>query len=310
MPTRIAIIGFGKIAQDQHVPSIKANPDFTLAAVASQRGVGGEHTERVFTDHREMLKAMPEIEAVAICTPPGPRHAVARDCLAAGRHVLLEKPPAATLSELIDLEDAARKAGRVLFATWHSRYAAAVERAREVLAGQQVTRLHVFWKEDVRRWHPGQAWIWEPSGFGIFDPGINALSIVTRIMPAPVFIAEATLSYPANRAAPIAAELRFAGIDGAEMAAELDWRQTGEQQWNIAIDTAAGRAIRLSKGGSRLEVDGKVLVDEKPDEYGGIYARFAELLRTNQSDVDASPFRLVADAFMTGRRVVVDKFDD
>ena len=44
-------------------------------------------------------------------------------------------------------------------------------------------RLLVTWKEDVRHWHPGQQWIWEAGGFGVFDPGINALSIVTKIMP-------------------------------------------------------------------------------------------------------------------------------
>ena len=38
-PHRIGIIGFGKIAQDQHLPAIRANPDFQLLAVSSQRGL-------------------------------------------------------------------------------------------------------------------------------------------------------------------------------------------------------------------------------------------------------------------------------
>jgi hypothetical protein len=44
--------------------------------------------------------------------------------------------------------------------------------------------VEIVWHEDVRKWHPGQQWIWEPGGFGVFDPGINALSIATRIFPA------------------------------------------------------------------------------------------------------------------------------
>ena len=41
MPIRIAIVGFGKIARDQHVPSIAADPRFALAAVASRSGDPG-----------------------------------------------------------------------------------------------------------------------------------------------------------------------------------------------------------------------------------------------------------------------------
>ena len=41
----------------------------------------------------------------------------------------------------------------------------------------------IIWKEDVHHWHPGQRWIWEPGGFGVFDPGINALSVLTEILP-------------------------------------------------------------------------------------------------------------------------------
>ena len=39
-PIRIAIIGFGKIAADQHVPSISANPRLELAATSSRSGQG------------------------------------------------------------------------------------------------------------------------------------------------------------------------------------------------------------------------------------------------------------------------------
>jgi D-galactose 1-dehydrogenase len=239
-----------------------------------------------------------------VCTPPSVRHDIARDCLDAGRHVLLEKPPAATLSELVDLERVAARGGRVLYATWHSRHAAAIEAARERLAGQTVRRLKVTWKEDVRRWHPNQEWIWTAGGFGVLDPGINALSIVTRIMPQPVFVRRSELSFPANRDAPIAVALDL----GDGRSAEFDWRQTGEQIWEIEVDTEGFR-LKLANGGSRLEVDGQVVADDPPAEYEAIYERFAELLREGRSDVDADPFRLVADAFMIGRRIEVEPFE-
>ncbi|MDO9488042.1 MAG: Gfo/Idh/MocA family oxidoreductase [Sphingomonadaceae bacterium] len=304
MSWRIGLIGLGKIAQDKHLPALAANPAFELAAVVDPHapalaGVPG------FTDHRAMLDALPDLDAVAICTPPGPRHSIARDCLLAGKQVLLEKPPTATLSELVDLERLAAARGRVLYATWHSRHAPAIEEARRRLAGQGVRRLRITWKEDVRRWHPGQQWIWQPGGFGVFDPGINALSIATRIMPTPLFVRRAELHFPANRDTPIAADLDL----GEGFEAVFDWRQTGDQIWEIEADTDAFR-LKLAKGGGRLEVDGEPIIDAPRDEYAAIYRRFDELLRSGASDVDADPLRLVADAFMIGRRIPVERFED
>ena len=311
-PYRIAVIGVGKIARDEHLPSIARDPNFELAAVVSGSGatVPGVPT---FRDAAELYRAQPGLDAVAVCTPPGARTALVRQALAAGVNVLLEKPPTPTVGELRDLANAADRAGRVVFTTWHSQYNAAVEALRERLAGRRIARLAIVWKEDVRRWHPGQAWIWESSGFGVFDPGINALSILTRIMPAPVFVAAARLETPSNRAMPIAASIAFSSpalVEGGAMTAEFDWRQTGEQTWEIAIDLDDGTALRLTGGGTTLAVDGTVVEDAPRHEYDRIYARFAGLLAAGTSLVDLKPFELVADAFMVGRRAEVDAFLD
>jgi len=309
-PHQIGIIGLGKIAQDQHLPVIKANPDFELLAVASQRGLQPDEAKYSFQDYRELLK-IPEVEAVSICTPPQVRHQIARDALLAGKSVLLEKPPAATLSELEDLKELATKVGKVVFTTWHAQYNKAVEEAKKALAGWTIKRLLVTWKEDVRHWHPGQEWIWQAGGFGVFDPGINALSIVTRIMPEPVFIKTSNLEFPANRDAPIAAHLTFSTSHGqGDLQAVFDWRQTGPQTWDIEVETEAGLSLKLTHGGSCLEIGGRQVVQEQPAEYQGIYRRFDELLNTRQSEVDDAPFRLVGDAFMVGKRVQVDAFED
>ncbi len=310
MAHRIGIIGLGKIAHDQHVPVIRANPAFSLAAVSSQRGLSVPGVPHAVRSHKEML-ALRDVDAVAVCTPPQVRHLIARDALLAGKHVLLEKPPTATLSELEDLRRIADREGRVLFTTWHSQYNRGVEEARRALRGQAVRRLLVTWKEDVRHWHPGQNWIWQPGGFGVFDPGINALSIVTRIMPEPIFVRRAELEFPANRDAPIAAVLEFgSGRADSDLRAVFDWRQTGPQSWDIEIGTEAGTSLKLGHGGSRLEIDGHLVAEEKPQEYQGIYAHFAELLDMGRSEVDPDPFRLVADAFMLGRRIEVAAFED
>ena len=102
--------------------------------------------------------------------------------------------------------------GRVLFTTWHAQYNAGVAEAQRRLAGHTIRRLLVTWKEDVRRWHPGQTWIWQAGGFGVFDPGINALAIVTRILPTPIFVQKADLEFASNLDAPIAASLVNPGL--------------------------------------------------------------------------------------------------
>jgi D-galactose 1-dehydrogenase len=89
--------------------------------------------------------------------------------------------------------------------------------------------------------------------------------------------------------------------------AEFDWRQTGPQTWDIRIETDAGR-LTLSSGGSRLVHDDRTLCGEKPAEYRGIYRRFVELIANRVSDVDVSPLVHVADAFMLGRRHIVEPF--
>src|SRR3954454_11730887 len=144
---RIAIVGLGKIARDQHVPAISATAGVELAAIASRHAAidGIAH----FATLDELLAAAPDIDAIALCTPPQVRSALAAAALQAGKHVLLEKPPGATVSELDPLIAAARQSGRTLFTAWHSRFAPAVEPARNFLMPRQVKSVVVEWKEDV-----------------------------------------------------------------------------------------------------------------------------------------------------------------
>ena len=204
---RVAVVGLGKIARDQHIPAITATEGIELAATVDPGTAIDGVTH--FATLEKLLAAKKLFDAVALCTPPQARQALASAALKAGKHVLLEKPPGETVSELTPLIAAARQSGRTLFTAWHSRFAPAVEPARAFLADREIKSVSVEWKEDVRVWHPGQAWIWEPGGIGVFDPGINALSIMTRILPRPFFLTRSELSFPRNRAAPIAADLVF-----------------------------------------------------------------------------------------------------
>jgi D-galactose 1-dehydrogenase len=305
--TKIAIVGIGKIARDQHIPAIAGSADFRLAATVSRSG-GVEGTDN-FATVEALLAARPDIGAVSLCMPPQVRHEAAAAALRAGRHVMLEKPPGATIAEVRDLAALARQMNVSLYATWHSRHAAGVAPARDWLARRAIRKVEVTWLEDVREWHPGQAWIWEPGGLGVFDPGINALSIVTAILPFDVHLAAAELAFPSNRDTPIAAKLRFAAPVNAEVGAIFDWRHDGDPAWDIRIETDAGTLV-LSEGGGKLAIDGEPQTLDPIGEYPGLYSDFADLLARGARDVDDTPLVHVADAFMLGRRVVVDPFHD
>jgi D-galactose 1-dehydrogenase len=241
--------------------------------------------------------------------PPQYRYTAAYAALTAGKHVFLEKPPGATLSEVQDLSRLAASKGVSLFASWHSRYAPAVEAAKTFLASTRINSVHVIWKEDVRHWHPNQDWIWQAGGLGVFDPGINALSIITHILPRALFITKATLEFPENRDAPIAADIRFSDVTQLQVHAEFDWRQTGKQSWDIIAETDAGQMV-LSEGGAKLSIDGDQKMAEPEREYPALYERFAEIIKAGTSDVDLAPLTHVADAFLLGRHKFVDSFFD
>lgn len=299
--TRIGIIGFGKIAIDQHVPSIAANPAFRLAAAVSPRA-RPELDVPIFTDVDAMLRDG-NVDAVAICTPPGPRRAIARTCLEAGLHVLLEKPPCATLSEVADLEAVAAKAGRSVFTTWHSRFNDTVVRAAATTRAEGIQTLDIQWLEDVDKWHPGQDWIFAAGGFGVFDPGINALSIATLLCPEALLVRGAELGMHARGQQPekVTLALSTGGID-AGIGAHFDFRHKVGERWTIDITTRAGTRIALSEGGAVLRVNDGPEQRAVGGEYPGIYTRFAELIAAGTSEVDAEPLRIVADALLVGER--------
>lgn len=304
MTIRIAIVGYGKIAEDQHVPAIRANPDFELVGVVGPRITEGPGVP-AFRSLAE-LKAATAVDALAICTPPGPRYAIAAEALAGGLHVLAEKPPTATLGEAQELERLAAAGGATLFTAWHSQQNGAVREARARLAGRIVTRLAVDWREDVRKWHPGQEWIWRPGGFGVFDTGINALSILTAILPMPLLVEAASLGFPANQQAPIMARLRF---HGGDFEAGMDWRHAGDECWTIAIETDDGLRLRLLEGGALLEVNGDRQPLADAAEYPDLYARFSTLVAEGRSEIDLEPLRIVSDAFLLGAREQLDPFE-
>jgi predicted dehydrogenase len=302
-PIRLGLVGYGKIARDQHVPAIAEDARFTLAAIADPAASGPAEN---FASLEAML-AGSDIDAVVLSQPPAFRFEAAMRAIEAGKHVFLEKPPGTTMGEVRQLLHAAVAQGVTLYTAWHSRMAPGVRRLKAMLDETQIHRIDITWREDVRVWHPGQRWLWEQRGFGVFDPGINALSILTELLDDAPRLIEAELDIPENCAAPIAARLRLATARGAPIHADFDFREEGEERWTFAIDTSIGR-LDLTAGGARLAQNGQAIELPANREYADLYAAFAGLIDRGACDVDPAPLALVADAWLAGTRRAAASF--
>jgi D-galactose 1-dehydrogenase len=303
-PVRLAVIGAGKIARDQHLPALAASDRFEAVALVDPRDP--ELALPCFPSIEALLGDGPRVDTVAICTPPRVREDIARRAIAAGLHVRLEKPPAATVTAARQLLDAAAP-GQTLFAAWHSREAPMGAAATEWLGARRIARGHMRWREDARVWHPGQHWLWQPGGLGVFDTAINGFSILTAISRQRFAVAEARFQVPCNQQAPIAAEgvLR---CDSGTIAFDLDFREPGASVWELALETDDGGTMHLSHGGGMLVLDGAAPVTGIEAEYPALYRRFAELIASGQSDVDTAPLALVADTFLIAQHDDVEAY--
>jgi len=116
---RLGIVGCGKVTTMFHLKSIKEVEEVTVTAVADldrarmedvRRKAGAE---RGYTDPKELL-ADPDVEAVAINTPPRFHEALVLEAIEAGKHVLCEKPLAQTIEGCRRIGDAQGGAGLVV----------------------------------------------------------------------------------------------------------------------------------------------------------------------------------------------------
>ncbi len=303
----LALAGIGKIARDEHLPAIADSPDWRLDATISRHAAVDD--VRSFETMDDFLADPGEVRNVVLALPPAPRFDYAMKAMRAGLNVMLEKPPAVTLTECRKLSAEAEARGVTLFASWHSRMGAATAEARRRIAASTLRRLRIDWREDVRQTHPGQDWIFEAGNLGVFDPGINAASILAVILDDMPHLMRCEATFPEGRAAPIAADLVFQGRDSAEITGHLDFRYEGEPVWNMHVETDDG-AFVLARSGSAIVEDGAELpLDGSVAEYPLVYQRFAELVQSHECEVDLRPMDFVADAFLLARRSVGAPFE-
>lgn len=158
----VGLIGYGLAGKVFHAPFIAATPGLALRAVVS-RDAAKVHDDwpglAVAADVAALL-AMPGIDLVVVASPDE-RHAEhALAALAAGKHVLVDKPFATTLADARAITQAARDAGRLLTVFHNRRWDADFLTLRRMIGAGQLGRIAHF-ESHFDRWRPEAAPVWK-----------------------------------------------------------------------------------------------------------------------------------------------------
>jgi scyllo-inositol 2-dehydrogenase (NADP+) len=142
----VGLVGFGLAGRAFHAPVIRAVPGLHLAAIVQRSGTEAAEKYpdvRVVRSLDELL-SMPEIRLVVIATPNDTHYPFARQCLDAGRDVVVDKPFTTTLQEAISLVQLARKTGRLLTVYQNRRYDGDFQAIRTLVADGTLGRIVRF----------------------------------------------------------------------------------------------------------------------------------------------------------------------
>lgn len=166
-PLRVGIVGAGMVAGAIHAPGYVACADAELCAVTSARRssaarLAEEHAVACVHDSPDDLFTDPDIDAVSICTPPSTHRALVEAAVAAGKHVLLEKPIATSLDDLDAIHHLAREADVVVDIVRNERFMEFNRQVRDAVAqgmiGEPLGILQTISTTGPEAWAPDSTW--------------------------------------------------------------------------------------------------------------------------------------------------------
>jgi len=189
MPTqmlRVGLVGYGFAGQTFHAPVLAAVPGVKLVAVASSQPdkVRADWPAMaVVPDVQALLALEPGVDLIVVATPNEAHYPVARAALAAGRHVVVDKPFTLDAGEARDLVDLARANGRLVSVYQNRRFDSDFLTLRQILADGLVGRPVYFeshfdrYRPDVRvRWREQKvrgAGLWVDLGSHLMDQAVQ-----------------------------------------------------------------------------------------------------------------------------------------
>jgi predicted dehydrogenase len=198
---RIAISGAGAIAERAHIPAFRQTPRVEVVAVQSRTAEKAERVvdrlwpgdnralrPRVYSDFDEML-AREHPDAAGIFAPNHLHCEFTLKALAAGSHVLVEKPMATSVSEARKMVEAAKRSGRILMVAMQRRYSGLERVIKEALETGAIgvpdfTRARLS-HGGPELWAPGQIWFFsrqQAGGGAMLDLGVHMADLAIWMM--------------------------------------------------------------------------------------------------------------------------------
>ncbi|MBR3837269.1 MAG: Gfo/Idh/MocA family oxidoreductase [Clostridia bacterium] len=144
---KVAVIGCGKIANNQHIPAYMKNPDTEIKYFCdiiperAQKAVKEYGCGIAVTDYKEVL-ADPEVVGISVCTPNYAHSEIAIAALEAGKHVLCEKPAARVYEEALKMQEAQHRTGKTLNIGVCNRFNTGVNKIKEMIDGGELGEIY------------------------------------------------------------------------------------------------------------------------------------------------------------------------
>lgn len=314
-PYSLGLIGFGNIGKIHYGALTKSGQtDFLLKAIADLSTQSVDDSVKFYDDYRELLKN-PDIQAVSINTPPNTHHQLAMDALRVGKHVLVEKPPALTAAQCEEMSVCANQQKRVLFMSFHARYNLSVEAAKEELIDKNIEGIDIQYSEYAPNYHDTHGWIFNPeiAGGGVLiDSGINALSVVTYVLPDWIFLVkDAKFKKAEGFKVETEAHVGFSFGSKGSGTLSMDWMNKGSQVRQVTFtadeDTYVVDIVKniFSKNGEVRQSPvpsgtGQSLNSSLSSEYRGVYRDFARHLDLGKSLISTKELAFIQEAYRQG----------
>lgn len=190
---KYALIGCGRISPN-HIEAAKNNNleivaicDIVPEAMQEKSDRFGLETVRKYIDYRELL-ALEKPELIAIATDSGKHAAIALDCIAAGCHLIIEKPIALSIADADAIIEAGRKAGVVICANHQNRFNKSIQYMRKALEAGRFGRLyhgaaHVRWNRE-KEYYDQAPWrgTWAQDGGCMMNQCIHNIDLLRWFM--------------------------------------------------------------------------------------------------------------------------------
>lgn len=308
MTIRVGILGCGKIAR-LHAHGYKQAPDLAQVVVCCDeysvelaQKLAQEFPGAGVTNRWQEVIERSDVDAISICLPPYQHALVALAAAAAGKHVLVEKPMAATLADATEMVRTARQSGKLLMCALKTRYSDDIMAAKRIIASGELG--DIYYAETVaarRRGIPGGSFVRQASaGLGATaDIGVYALDTALHLMGHPTPIAVSAITNDAIGKT----HLPPAGSGWRWSAEALEVEEFGvawirfangavlvlKTTWAMHLDDIGGTFFLGPKAGLRLTPELKVYRDE--------WGYLADIAPQAKPTPDVEMFRREIDAF-------------